>query len=209
MPKAQFAPDPTMDSPFRLGVGDADDRAKVEEWLGEFLDQLAADVRERTVTAWLTAWRSSPYATLEEIPAGRAAKRHRLTDHILEVTRCGLQLSLFAESEWSVDIDRENLLCILLLHDVDKPLVMERQGEEVVFSELGRRIPHGVLGAMLLRELGFSETVVNTVATHAETSPFRADYLEAWVLNYADYFATDYVLLAAGETADYQKGPGR
>src|SRR5688500_5945331 len=141
--------------PFDLGAGSDDDRAAVTAWLGEFLVDLSPATREDAVTAWVSAWRSSPYATLEEIPAGRAAKRHRLIDHIVEVTRCGLQLATFAVSEWSVSFDREPLLCLLLLHDVDKPLVMEREGDDVVFSELGRRIPHGVLGAMLLRDLGF------------------------------------------------------
>jgi hypothetical protein len=47
-------------------------RQAVEEWLFG-LDQVSAKLRDDIVTAWVSAWSSSPYAALENMPCGRDA----------------------------------------------------------------------------------------------------------------------------------------
>jgi hypothetical protein len=60
-----------------------------------------------------------------------------------------------------------------------------------------------VIGAMILKELGFAHTVVSTVATHATNAPFHGRNLEAHVLHYADLFAADHAFRVMGETPLY------
>jgi hypothetical protein len=79
--------------------------------------------------------------------------------------------------------------------------------DKVGYSQLSRELQHGVVGAMLLKELGLPHTVVSTVAMHAGNSPFHGRNFEAYVLHYADYFATDHAIMLEGADKEpyYQK----
>jgi putative nucleotidyltransferase with HDIG domain len=121
-----------------------------------------------------------------------------------EVTRAGVDLGRRAAADWKVEFDRDALVSILILHDLDKPLLYRRdEGGGAVHTELYHELPHGVIGAMMLKELGFPRVVVSTVATHATNAPFHGRNLEAHVLNYADLFAADHAFRAMGETPIY------
>lgn len=121
------------------------------------------------------------------------------------MTLTGLDLAKRAEALWGDCSDPEVLVPILILHDVDKPLLYTRNGGRVVATQLASELPHGVPGAMLLRDLGFPERVVATVATHAANAPFHGNTPEARILHYADFFSTDHALVQAGTEPFYQK----
>ena len=70
-------------------------------------------------------------------------------------------------------------------------------------TPLCHELPHGVIGAMLLTELGFAHTVVSTVAAHATNTPLHGRNLEAHVLHYADLFAADHAFRTIGGTPLY------
>lgn len=170
-------------------------RRMVEEWLFG-LDLVTPDLREKIVTAWVSTWSSSPYAELAEMPYSPGAPHYRLQWHVNDVTRAGVDLAKRAAADWGKTADPNILLPILILHDVDKPLMYLRKNEhEVGYSQLSKELQHGVVGAMLLKELGFDHSVVSTVATHAGNSPFHGSNFEAYVLHYADYFATDHAIM--------------
>ena len=73
------------------------------------------------------------------------------------------------------------------------------------YSQLSYELPHGVIGAMLLKELGFPHSVVSTVATHATNAPFHGRNFEAYILHYADMFAADHAFIQAGKIPFYQR----
>ncbi len=177
-------------------------RAAIAEGLAG-LDGVSAPVREKIVTAWLSAMTSSPYARLDEVPWDVMLPSYRLIDHVNEVTRIGQAFARTAEQEWGRKSDPDTLLSILILHDVDKPLLLARQGETVVYSKLASEIPHGVVGGMMLKELGFPHHVVSTVTTHSPRMPFPGRSFEAYVLFYADMFACDNALLGGGKRPLY------
>lgn len=178
-------------------------RQKVEEWLFG-LDLVSSSVREDIITAWVTSWSSSSHKELADMPLTSGVD-YPLIRHVNEVTRCGIALAEKLSSEWNVRLSDDILLPILILHDVDKPLMYNKMDGVVAYSEVSKQIPHGVLGAMILKELGFPHPVVSTVATHAANAPFHGSNLEALVLHYADLFAADYVLLQYGKTPLYQR----
>ncbi|WP_424138396.1 HD domain-containing protein [Roseomonas chloroacetimidivorans] len=188
-----------------LNDGSAAQRRAVRDWLAG-LDRLSPAMAEQVITAWVSAWTSSPYQALEDMPYSTLAPEHRLMDHVNHVTRAGLDLAVRAEADWGVAVEPDILCAILMLHDVDKPLMYVREGGVVRNSTLSRELPHGVPGAMLLREMGFPHRVVHTVATHAHNQPFHGSNPEAWILHYADFFATDRALLLAGTQPFYQRG---
>lgn len=178
-------------------------RRLVAEWLFG-LDLVSPDVQDAVVTAWVSSWSSSGYDNLADMPFAPMAD-YPLERHVNEVTRAGMDLARRAAADWGADVSNDILLPILILHDVDKPLMYVREGGTVGYSQLSRELPHGVVGAMLLKELGFPHTVVSAVATHAGYSPFHAETFEGYVLYYADYFAADHAMRVCGKPPFYQK----
>lgn len=190
---------------YQLAKGSNAQRAAVRDWLLG-LDAMPAETAERVVTAWVTSWASSTHATLEEIPFSAQAPGYPLMRHVNEVTRAGQALMPVAMADWGATLDPAVMLPILILHDVDKPLLSMRDASgAVVKAPLAREMPHGVVGAMLLRELGFDQRIVATVATHATDAPFHGETAEAHLLHYADLFAADHALKAQGVVPFYRR----
>jgi putative nucleotidyltransferase with HDIG domain len=190
--------------PYKIDRSSNSRRQVVEEWLFG-LDLVSPEVRDNIVTAWVSSWASSPHATLEEMPFTHSGAFYPLMQHVNEVTRAGLDLARRAAADWGKPLDMDKLVSILILHDVDKPLLYVRDGEALVTSQLYKELPHGVVGAMLLKELGFPHEVVSVVATHATNAPFHASTHEAYVLHYADMFAADHAMLEMGRQPFYQR----
>ena len=171
------------------------------------LDLVSPGLREDVITAWVTTWASSPYEQLEDMPWTEGID-YPLLAHVNEVTRAGVDLAKRAKADWGTDVADDVLVPILILHDVDKPLMYERRNGKVVRSALADEIPHGVVGGMLLKELGFTHEVVATVTTHSPKMPFRGSNLSAYVLHHADMFSADHALMAMGRTPTYVKAHG-
>jgi len=90
----------------------------------------------------------------------------------------------------------------------DKPLMYMREtAGKVSYSRLPHELPHGVVGAMLLKELGFDHAVVSAVPTHAGNAPFHGRNYRLNGPHHADYFATDHAVMLEGEDRQpcYQK----
>ena len=58
--------------------------------------------------------------------------------HVNEVTRTGVDLAHRAAEEWDVQVDLEEMISILALHDVDKPLLYRREDGGVKSSAVWR-----------------------------------------------------------------------
>ena len=192
-----------MTVPFQIDRTSNHKREAVQDWLFG-LDRLSPTTCENVVTAWTTAWASSPYERLEDMPFG-AGCDYPLMQHVNEVTRIGTDLACRAAADWGVVVEPEIMLPILILHDVDKPLMYVRERDSIQHSTLYHELPHGVAGAMLLRELGFPLKVVSTVALHAGNAPYHGRTFEAYILHYADYFSADHAMIATGNKPYFQK----
>jgi len=169
------------------------------------LDLVSEKMREGIVTAWISSVSSSAYDRLQDVPWDPSHTSYRLLSHVNEVTRAGIGFAKLAAKEWGHQVNDDILVPILILHDVDKPLLFAPRGSETVHSKLYRELPHGVIGGMLLKELGFDHSVVSVVATHSPMMPFRGETFEAFVLFYADHFCCDNELLRAGKQPVYQR----
>lgn len=189
-------------APYTIDRGSNWRREAVERWLFG-LDRVSPALRADIVTAWVSSWASSPHATLEEMPFTPDAPDYPLMAHVNDVTRAGIDLANRAAADWGATVDPEILLPILILHDLDKPLLYVRKGDGAGYSQLAEELPHGVVGAMMLKELGFAHSVVSTVATHATNAPFHGRNFEAYVLHYADLFAADHAFMACGKVPFY------
>ena len=178
-------------------------RKAVEDWLWG-LDLVSAELRSKIVTAWVSAWAASPYERLEDMPFSTGID-YPLMAHVNEVTKAGVDLAKRAKADWTMAIPNEILVPILILHDVDKPLMYDRKGAEIVPSTLSQEIPHGVVGAMLLKDLGFAHEVISVVATHSPKMPFHNRGHAAYVLHHADMFSADHAYMTVGKLPTFQK----
>ncbi|HVB69242.1 MAG TPA: hypothetical protein VNE67_15455 [Acetobacteraceae bacterium] len=113
-------------SPFPIERGSNHRRAEVAAWL-HGLDLVAPEQQDAIVTAWVSTWATSPYATLAEMPF-TAGVDYPLERHVNEVTRAGLDLAQRAAADWGETVDPAILVPVLILHDVDKPLMYARAG---------------------------------------------------------------------------------
>ena len=181
-------------------------RKAVEDWLFG-LDLVSPELREKIVTAWVTTWAASPYERLEDMPFS-AGIEYPLMAHVNEVTMAGLDLAKRAKADWKTELSNDVLVPILILHDVDKPMMYDRQDREIVYSKLSEEIPHGVVGGMLLKELGFTHEIIATVTTHSPRMAFRNKSAAAHILHHADMFSADHAYMAVGKTPGYVKNHG-
>ena len=187
---------------FRIQEGTRKERSQVAKIIWG-LERLDPRTRDRVITAWVTAWRDGPNSSLEEMLASPTGS-YRLFDHVNEVTRAGLHLADFVAREWGNAPNESELLCMCILHDVDKAMIYGIRDGKPSISEIAGILPHGVLGAMMLHDLGFSELVVSSIALHAGTSPFHGQSLEARILHYADFFAAENERFVSGLPGHYQ-----
>lgn len=170
------------------------------------LAELGAPLREQAVSAWVSAWLASTHNTLEEMPYSLQAPDYRLLDHTNEVADAGILLADYSREQWGISLEQDVLLASLLLHDIDKALLYTRVDGTVIADPSRACLPHGVLGAMLLKEAGLADKVVTLVGTHATTSPVKTADPEAWILHYADLFACDHAFrLAPGTLPFFQR----
>ena len=190
-------------SPYKIDRTSNSRRKAVEEWLWG-LDLVSPSLREGIVTAWTSAWASSPYERLEDMPF-TAGLDYPLMSHVNEVTRAGVDLAKRAQADWKIELADDVLVPSLILHDVDKPLMYVRRNKDVVASELSQEIPHGVVGAMLLKELDFSHEIISTVATHSPKMPFHNKGSAAYVLHYADMFSADHAFIKVGKVPSFRQ----
>ncbi|MFM9943555.1 MAG: hydrolase [Hyphomicrobiaceae bacterium] len=178
-------------------------RKAVEEWLWG-LDLVGSELRSKIVTAWVTTWSASPYERLEDMPFS-AGIEYPLMHHVNEVTKAGVDLAKRAAADWKMSLPNDLLVPILILHDVDKPLMYVRKGSEIVQSTLAQEIPHGVVGGMLLKELGFGHEIISVVTTHSPKMPFHNRGNAAYVLHYADMFSADHASMTVGRLPSFQR----
>lgn len=188
---------------FEVSRGSKSQRTAIAEALFG-LDLLSEEIRDKVITAWATTWGASTHKSISDVPFTFGVE-YSLIQHINEVVGAGRILMEYVRKEWKSEVDTDTMLSILLLHDVDKPLLYDRKNGAIVKTALAHRYPHGVLGAMVLRDILFPDIVVSTVATHATNAPFHGENIEAYILHYADCFCADRAIMCTGGVPLYRR----
>jgi len=189
---------------YRVSGGNTAERRRIRSFFPEISD-LPRRYGELAVTAWITSWRSSRFADLATAPFDGDAPDYSLVKHVRDVTICGKLLASVAQQQWGTEVRSDVLLSVLLLHDVDKPLLYVPASAGPISAPASKVFPHGMLGAMLLHDVGFPDAVTGIVGTHAQSSPFHSEDAEAWILHYADRFAADHAFRIGESTPIYQR----
>ncbi len=161
---------------------------------------LVETLQKKTVDLIFSAWKASGVENIEDLKFSRHTE-YPLYLHIRETVETGMALWGYAKEhwndEWTQSVDESVLLQALLLHDIDKPVIVHR-------PETENEIAHGVLGAMMARDFGFDERVISLIACHSPKSPIRPGNAMMQILSYADLFSADHILLTDGRKAFFQ-----
>ena len=161
---------------------------------------LPQDLQKKTVDLFFSAWKSSGVEKLEDLRFSQHTD-YPLHLHIREAVQIGMSLCRYAEEHWEDDwtgsIDKTVLLQALLLHDIDKPIIVNR-------PETEKEIAHGVLGAVMARDFGFDEQVISLIACHSPKSPVHPGNAMMQIISYADLFSADHILLNEGRKGFFQ-----
>ena len=183
----------------------ADKAARAElEVLFPALKELSEPARTRTINALYTAIENSDFASYTDVPFSMNSTHYPLHRHINEVAALGLREYAFAlehwQDEWTEQIDREELLQLLLLHDVDKPLLL---GASDAAAQRRLYCQHGVLGAMILRALEIPDRMAMLVSTHSPSAGMHTADPMAAILHYADLYSCDHIYMLVGRKPNY------
>lgn len=174
------------------------DEQETEVLIGQIpmIAQVEKEMRQKVVDALFTSWKNSTFPTLADAPFSRHCTHYRLLDHINEVAEIGMALAWETQGRWEGDsfqkeADSQFLLQLLLLHDVDKYMLLSDE-------KLEKRIAHGTLGAMLLNDLGFNQRVIELVACHSPSASLHVPDPIAMILHYSDLYSCDHIYMLIG-----------
>jgi len=130
-------------------------------------------LRDLVFELWAMLLRESPYHDISEAPNFTRELMgdddETLVRHTNTVVNMSEAVARVFQQAYGTTIDYDTLLAGAILHDVDKLLLYERQGDSVELTELGRTVPHGEYGARVAEQAGLPQEVVNIIASHSPT----------------------------------------
>jgi putative nucleotidyltransferase with HDIG domain len=174
---------------------------EIRELFGSILERIRdADVREKTVRAWVLACQRGGWKSVDElrqIPFTLLTNTRGVSfiEHTIAVTEGAYALAkaqeaAYAKLPYAIDWDR--LLAGGLLHDVGKLLEFERDGTGGYRkSRSGMCARHPISGTAIAYEVGLPDEVLNTIACHAKEGDGRPQCLETVLIHQADFATFD------------------
>ena len=156
------------------------------------LEKVPRRSAQRIIEAWAILFSNSEFASLEAANVS-VGMNYSLVAHTNDVVQHGRNIAASFSERRSFAYDIVALDEMLYLHDVDKLVLFRRREETVERTGVSQRLPHGVIAAFLLKELGFDDHVVSVVCTHATDTPFHVQTPEALIMHYADMASIDLV----------------
>ena len=80
------------------------------------------------------------------------------------------------------------------------PVLEEKEGNQLVKTDIGKRFIHGFWGTLVSLQEGISQKLARLIATHANESPLHPQLLEGIILHYADFAHADILRFRKGMT---------
>lgn len=158
------------------------------------------NLRDQVVQTFVLACERGNWKTTEEIrrmPFTLLTDTHGIgfVEHIVAVTEGAVALGkVQAENYQSLPykIDFDRLYSGGLLHDVGKLVEIEPDGKGGYHKSLsGKYARHPISGALLARECGLPDDIINTIACHAKEGDGRPQVVETIFIHQADFATFD------------------
>ncbi len=157
------------------------------KYLPSILDIAEEKTAEAVAEVWYRALEMSPWDTFDQAKFKEGMDNVTLISHVNSSVECGRALARIIHKHHGCLFDEQRIIIFGLLHDVDKVVeyVYDQNGK-LVISEIGRKIQHGVLTAMLAREAGFDIDMQHLILTHTHDQNMKPIFKEGILFNYAD-----------------------
>ena len=153
------------------------------------------NLRGLVIEVWARLWRESPYGDIREAPnyLSEINGDESLIRHTNAVAKMSEAVAREFQQAYGISLNYDILLAGAILHDVDKLVLYERQGDSVQLTELGRKVSHGEYGALVAEQVGVPQEVANIIASHSPT--IKRETLPATI---------EAVLVASCDEANFQ-----
>lgn len=153
---------------------------KIREIRDEKIAEAVADV-------WLEMLRISVWEDISQARFKEGYDQVSLVSHVNSTVECALAVSRIIKKHHGINFDEQKLITYGLLHDVDKMVeyVFNENGELVV-SEMGKKIQHGVMSAILAYNAGFNTDMLHLILTHTTSSSMKTEDKEGILYGYVD-----------------------
>jgi len=159
------------------------------EWIGD------ADLREKVLKTWVTAFERSPLKPqdLETIPFTLLVPNCPVT--FMEHKRCVVHIARSAAKSMkeflgkSLPIDIDVTIAGAILADVGKVLEYEMSGGKAVQSARGKALRHPFTGVAVAMECGVPDSVCHIIAAHAGEGDMVKRSVEAYIVHHADFMS--------------------
>lgn len=153
--------------------------------------------REGIAAVYDDMLRRSAWESIEDACFSPALPNCRLVDHINAAMESALATAHCIEKYQGIPFDYDGIIILAMLHDTSKLVEYEPCEGGCRETEIGKKIQHGVMGAMLAYEHGFSVHVMNQILTHTPRSKMqpsdkegalfaRVDICDADMLHYSN-----------------------
>ena len=142
---------------------------------------------EAVAEVWFKALEMRPLDDFSQAKFKEGMDHVTLISHVNSSIECALALARIISKYHNCHFDEQRIIILGLLHDVDKVVeYVYNEAGELVISEIGRKIQHGVLTAMLAREAGFDVDMQHLIITHTHDQNMKPMFKEGILFNYAD-----------------------
>ena len=156
-------------------------------YLPALLDIEDPEAARGVAEVWYQALEMSPWETFDQAKFKEGMDDVTLISHVNSSIECARALAGIIHKYHGCKFDEQRIIILGLLHDVDKVVeYVYNDAGELVISEIGQKIQHGVLTAMLAREAGFDIDMQHLIITHTHDQNMKPKFKEGVLFNYAD-----------------------
>ncbi len=142
-------------------------------------------LRQKVDEIWNDLWQESAFQRLEDLPVIPGMDYPHVR-HNRSVLHHVMAAADNLEEFHGVKLDRDILICSVLLQDASKLVEFEPAPGGVHMSEKGRQFQHGFFGAAAAMKAGMPMEIVRNIITHTIDNPVYPPTVYSKIIFYAD-----------------------
>lgn len=144
------------------------------------------DTAAAVADVWLEMLRLSPWDSVDQAKF-KEGMDVSLISHVNSTVEAALAVSRIITRYHKVTFDEEKIIILGLLHDVDKIIeYLPDANGDLVVSDVGQKIQHGVMTAILAYQAGFDTDMLHMILTHTSTQNMKTIFREGLLFEHID-----------------------
>ncbi|MFH1487168.1 MAG: hypothetical protein ABIH46_13935 [Chloroflexota bacterium] len=144
-------------------------------------------IRNGVIAAWYIAWKESSFEKVEDAPFSMdPVPGDSLVKHINASTAGAYAMGQQIQRDYGIKVDLDHVIAGGLLQNLDKIVMLEKKGEEVVHSALGKEIVHGAYGGHMALLAGLPQSIVFMIMAHSPSVGVELDSPEGALICFAE-----------------------